>query len=61
MIKLFALDVDGTLTRKITDLLNASENRRELGDNFGKFAKPNAARDVASLLVSTIAKSGRVG
>lgn len=55
------LDVDGTLTRKITDLLNASGIRQELGDNFVKFAKPNAAKDVASLLVSTIAESGRVG
>ncbi len=52
------LAAEGTLTRKITDLLNASGIRQELGDNFGKFAKPNAAKDVASLLTLTIKQSG---
>jgi hypothetical protein len=30
-----------------------------LGDNFGKFAKPNAAKDMAKIILTTVRRQGR--
>lgn len=47
------------LVHKITGLLRAKKILRELGDNFGKFAKPNAAEDMAKMILLVIRKQGR--
>ena len=47
------------LVNKITGLLRAKKILRELGDNFGKFAKPNAAEDMAKMILLVIRKQGR--
>lgn len=48
------LGVEGAFARKVIDLLSAPNMLRELGQNFGAFAKPNAARDMAEMVVSSI-------
>ncbi len=47
------------LTGKVVSLLKASKIRKGLGDNFGKFAKPNAASDMADIIITTIRRQGR--
>ena len=50
------LSVDGVLTKKIVDLLNTPKLREELGQNFGKFAKPNSAKQVAKILQTVVSR-----
>ncbi len=47
------------LSGKITQLLKAPKILSGLGDNFGKFAKPHAARDVAEMLLTVVRRQGR--
>lgn len=47
------------LARKIIGLLRSEKILRGLGRNFGKFAKPNAARDMAQMILTTIRRQGR--
>jgi len=48
----------GALARKIKDLLSAPKILSELGKNFGKFARPDAAKEMAELVLSA-AKEAR--
>ena len=48
----------GALARKIKDLLSAPKILSELGENFGKFARPDAAKEMAELVLSA-AKEAR--
>lgn len=47
------------LVRKITNLLKAKNILRDLSNNFGKFAKPDAARDMAKMILVVIRRQGR--
>ena len=47
------------LSDKIIGLLRAPKIRKGLGDNFAKFAKPNAAKDMADMILTTVRRSGR--
>lgn len=51
------LSTKGVLTKKINDLLNTPNLRKDLGHNFGKFARPDAAKQVANILLSVVDKS----
>lgn len=42
------------LSNKIIRMLDNPDRMNELGEEFGKFAKPNAAKDVAKLIFETI-------
>ena len=50
------LQQDGALARKVTDLLRAPHMLRELGENFGRFAKPHAAKDMAQMIIDCLPK-----
>lgn len=45
---------EGAISRKVLDLLNAPNMLRDLGVNFGAFAKPEAARDMAQMILGCI-------
>ncbi len=47
------------LPNKIIGLLRAPKIRKGLGDNFAKFAKPNAARDMADMVSTVVRRQGR--
>jgi len=46
------------LAEKALQILRAPNILRELGQNFAKFAKPNAAQDVAKIILSVIKQRG---
>lgn len=48
------LEIEGALVQKISDLLNAPNMLRDLGENFGKFAKPQAAKDMADMILQCV-------
>ena len=47
------------LASKIIGLLRSDKIRRGLGKNFGTFAKPNAAKDMAHILLTVVRRQGR--
>ena len=47
------------LAKKIIGLLRSQKILQGLGNNFGKFAKPNAARDMSNMILTTIRRQGR--
>ena len=47
------------LVKKITQLLRALKILSGLGENFAKFARPDAAKDVAEMILITIRRQGR--
>ncbi|PID33528.1 hypothetical protein CR969_00225, partial [Candidatus Saccharibacteria bacterium] len=47
------------LSSKILDLVRASKIRRELGENFAKFAKPDAAKDMSKIIKQVLSKRGK--
>lgn len=47
------------LSKKIIGLLRSQKILQGLGNNFGKFAKPNAARDMSNMILTTIRRQGR--
>ena len=47
------------LAQKIIGLLRAPKIRKGLGENFAKFAKPDAARDMANMVITIIRRRGR--
>lgn len=54
------LDKDNQiLARKIIGVLKSKKILKGLGDNFGKFAKPNAAKDMAKIILTTVRRQGR--
>ena len=54
------LDKDNRiLARKIISILRSQKILKGLGDNFGKFAKPNAAKDVAKIILTMVRRQGR--
>lgn len=54
-------DHPSELYDKITTLLKSDHHRKTLGDNLHKFARPDAALDVARLVVEAAAKQGSKG
>ena len=42
------------LSNKIIRILDNPNRMNKLGEEFGKFAKPNAAKDVAKLIFESI-------
>ena len=52
------LTSQGSLARKIKDLLSAPKILSELGENFGKFARPDAAKEMAELVLSAAKGAG---
>lgn len=46
----------GVLTSKLTQILKAPQILADLGENFGKFAKPDAARDMAKIIFEVAKK-----
>lgn len=44
----------GALAKKVADLLKAPQILNDLGRNFGKFARPEAAKDMAVLVLESI-------
>ena len=50
---------DQILARKIIDVLKSQKILKGLGDNFGKFAKPDAAKDMVKIILTTIRRQGR--
>ena len=54
------LDKDNQiLARKIIGVLKSQKILKGLGDNFGKFAKPDAAKDMVKIILTTIRRQGR--
>jgi len=54
------LDKDNQiLARKIIGVLKSQKILKGLGNNFGKFAKPNAAKDMAKIILTTVRRQGR--
>ena len=54
------LDKDNRiLLRKIISILRSQKILKGLGNNFGKFAKPDAAKDMAKIILTTIRRQGR--
>lgn len=47
------------LAKNILTLLRSPRVREDLGKNFGKFAKPNAASDMAQMIMTVIRRSRR--
>lgn len=47
----------GALTDALLDLLNSESTRKSLARNLHEFARPNAARDVARLIIETSDKN----
>lgn len=47
------------LIGKIRQIVRAPKIMKGLGDNFGKFAKPEAARDMADMISTVIRRQGR--
>lgn len=47
------------LSKKITQLLKSPKILRGLGNNFGKFAKPDAAHDMAKIILTVVRRQGR--
>ena len=47
------------LVNKILQLLRAPKILSGLGNNFGKFAKPEAARDMAEMILTVLRRKGR--
>lgn len=47
------------LVGKIRQIVNAPKIMKGMGDNFGKFAKPEAARDMADMINVVIRRRGR--
>lgn len=50
---------DQILARKIIGVLKSQRILKGLGDNFGKFAKPDAAKDMVKIILTTIRRQGR--
>ena len=50
---------DQILARKIIGVLKSQKILKGLGDNFGKFAKPDAAKDMVKIILTTIRRQGR--
>ena len=47
------------LAHKITQLLSAPKILEDLGKNFGTFARPHAAKDMAQMITTVIRRQGR--
>ena len=47
------------LSNKIIGLLRAPKIRKGLGENFAKFAKPHAAREMAEMILMVVRRQGR--
>lgn len=47
------------LAQKTIGLLRAPKILQGLGKNFGIFAKPDAARDMAEMIMTTVRRQGR--
>lgn len=53
------MGADKPLAKKVTQLLKAPKILSGLGRNFGKFAKPNAAREMAEMILLVVRRQGR--
>ena len=53
------MESEQVLADKIIHLLRAPRILQGLGENFGKFAKPNAAKDMADMITTVIRRQGR--
>ena len=53
------MKADTILANKILQLLKAPKILRDLGESFGKFAKPNAAKDMAEMILLVARRQGR--
>ncbi len=49
----------GVLAEKILHVVRAQKILRELGENFGKFSRPDAASDMAEMILKTIPQQRR--
>lgn len=49
------------LAHKALQMLKAPKILKDLGDNFGTFAKPNAAKDMAEMIMMVLRRQGRRG
>lgn len=49
------------LVKKVEQILRAPKILKGLGDNFAKFAKPEAARDMAEMIMLVLRRQGRRG